>query len=115
MEAFYEKTVGVICINFNDFSQKNTEEAVEDVKYAHNQIEQNLAKEQIRVLTYPYGLYKEETNKKLEEEGFMQNLTDNKINKSKTLDLSKLHRCYCLEDSIIKILLKEKYRAIRYN
>lgn len=110
---------GLVTINTHgkehyDFSEKDSEEAVEDVKYAHSQIEQKLEKEQIKVFTYPYGLYKEEINKKLAEEGFMQNLTDNKINKSKTLDLSKLHRCYCLEDSIYKILLKEKYRAIRY-
>lgn len=110
---------GLVTINTHgkehyDFSQKNTEEAVEDVKYAHNEIEKNLEKQQIKVFTYPYGLCKEETSKKLKEEGFIQNLTDNKINKSKTLDLSKLHRSYCLEDSILKILIKEKYRAIRY-
>jgi hypothetical protein len=42
-------------------------------------------------------------------------LTDNKINKSKNLDLSRLHRCYPLSDSIFKMTLKIFYRSIRYN
>lgn len=111
---------GLVTINSHgkthyDFSQEPTEKAVEDVKYAHKQIEKNLEKEQIKVFTYPYGLSKEETVEQLEKEGFIQNLTDNKINKSENLNLSGLHRCYCLNDSIFKILLKVKYRSIKYN
>lgn len=110
---------GLVTINthgkyHDDFEELETNEALEYVKYAHNQIEKQLGKQVIKVFTYPCGLYKEETIKALNEEGFIQNLTDNKINKSKTLELSKLHRCYPLEDSIFKMMIKVKYRAIRY-
>ena len=50
----------------------------------------------------------------LKEAGYVQNLTDNKINTSKELDLSGLHRSYPLNDSVLKIILKIQYRAIRY-
>ena len=46
--------------------------------------------------------------------GYVQNLTDNRINLSDTLDIYALHRCYPLEDSVFKILLKIQYRVIRY-
>ncbi len=110
---------GLVTINthgryHDDFDKLETVKAVEDVKYAHKQIEQNLGRQIIKVFTYPCGLYKEETIKALEQEGFIQNLTDNKINKSKTLNLSGLHRCYCLGDSTLKMMIKLKYRAIRY-
>ena len=51
----------------------------------------------------------------LKKEGYIQNLTDNKINKSKDLDLYRLHRCYPLNDSIYKMMAKIIYRSIRYN
>ena len=35
--------------------------------------------------------------------------------KSKNLDLSRLHRCYPLGDSVFKMVLKIFYRSIRYN
>ena len=50
----------------------------------------------------------------LKKEGYIQNLTDNKINKSKDLDLYRLHRCYPLNDSIYKMMAKIIYRSIRY-
>ena len=50
----------------------------------------------------------------LKKEGYIHNLTDNKINKSKDLDLYRLHRCYPLNDSIYKMMAKIIYRSIRY-
>ena len=84
------------------YKDKETNEAVQDVEYAHSQIEEHLGKNQIKVFTYPCGLTKEETRRELENAGFIQNLTDNKINKSKELNLYGLHRCYALEDNIWK-------------
>jgi len=69
----------------------------------------------LKIFTYPYGLYKEEQIENLKKEGYIQNLTDNKINKSKDLDLYRLHRCYPLNDSIYKMMAKIIYRSIRYN
>ena len=46
--------------------------------------------------------------------GYVQNLTDNRINLSDKLDLSGLHRSYPLNNSVLKILLKIQYRVIRY-
>ncbi len=108
-------TINTHSSNHNNFNTLNKNEAVQDVVNAHKQIEQKLGHTQIKVFTYPCGLYKEEIIDGLEKEEFIQNLTDNKINKSKTLDLSRLHRCYSLDDGIFKILLKVKYRSIRYN
>lgn len=92
-----------------------TEKYVEDIKYAHENIEKHLNKRITKVFTYPYGVNGNEKIKALEEEGFIQNLTDNKVNKSNKLDLSRLHREYPLNDSVPKILLKTVYRSIRYN
>ena len=73
-----------------------------------------LGKTNLKIFTYPYGLYKEEQIENLKKEGYIQNLTDNKINKSKDLDLYRLHRCYPLNDSIYKMMAKIIYRSIRY-
>lgn len=91
-----------------------TDQYVQDIQYAHNHIEEKLGKKVTKVFTYPYGIKGEEKIEALEEAGFVQNLTDNKINKSNELDLSRLHREYPLNDSVGKILLKTFYRSIRY-
>lgn len=95
-------------------SEVDTKTCVENVLSAHKNIEENLDKTILKVFTYPYGVYDEEKISTLEEEGFIQNLTDNKVNDSKTLDLSKLHREYPLNHSVFKILLKTFYRIIKY-
>ena len=98
-----------------EFTSLSVEEAVNDVNNTYKIIEEKLGKQSIKIFTYPYGLHKEEQNDALWKEGYIQNLTDNKINKSKNLDLSRLHRCYPLGDSIYKMTLKIFYRSIRYN
>ena len=98
-----------------EFTSLSVEEAVNDVNNTYKIIEEKLGKQPIKIFTYPYGLHKEEQNDALWKEGYIQNLTDNKINKSKNLDLSRLHRCYPLSDSIFKMTLKIFYRSIRYN
>ena len=85
-----------------------------DIEQAHNNIEEKLEKKITKIFTYPYGLNNEEKIKILAERGFIQNLTDNKVNNSKDLNLSKLHREYPLNDSVVKILIKTMYRNIRY-
>ena len=77
-------------------------------------IEENLGEQKTKIFTYPYGLYGEGQSEALEKEGYIINLTDNKINKSKDLNLYGLHRCYPLSDSVFKIKLKIMYRSIRY-
>lgn len=87
---------------------------VKDILMAHHNIEKHLGKKIAKVFTYPYGIYEEKKLRALEKEGFVQNLTDNKINESKTLNMSRLHREYPLSDSVFMILLKILYREIRY-
>ena len=91
-----------------------TKQYVDDILYAHHHIEEQLGKQVTKVFTYPYGINGDEKIEALQKEGFVQNLTDNKINKSKELDLARLHREYPLNDSVAKILLKTLYRSIRY-
>ena len=98
-----------------EFTSLSVEDAVNNVNNSYSIIEEKLGKQSIKIFTYPYGLHKEEQNDVLWKEGYIQNLTHNKINKSKKLDLSRLHRCYPLSDSIFKMTLKIFYRSIRYN
>lgn len=97
------------------FDTLSVEEAVKNVNKSYEQIEEKLGKKvQNKIFTYPCGVAKEEQILALEKEGFVQNLTDNKINSSKTLDLSRLHRDYPLNENIIMIMLKMKYREWKY-
>lgn len=99
----------------HEFADKvETDQYVKDIKYAHENIEKHLNKKVTKVFTYPYGVKGEDKIQALEKEGFIQNLTDNKVNKSKRLDLSRLHREYPLNHSAPMILLKTLYRRIRY-
>ena len=107
-------TIASHSIDHADFSKLSTEQAVENVNESYKDIEKNLGNQKTKIFTYPYGLYKEEQIVELEKHGYVQNLTDNKINKSKKLDLVRLHRDYPLSDSTTKILLKILYRSIRY-
>ena len=93
----------------------DTNQYVEDIEYSHKHIENVLGKNVTKIFTYPYGLYDDEKIIALEKAGFIQNLTDNKVNESDKLDLSRLHREYPLNDSVFKILLKTFYRVVRYD
>lgn len=97
------------------FDALSVEEAVQNVNKSYEQIEEKLGKRvENKIFTYPCGVAKEEQIIALEEEGYIQNLTDNKINSSKILDLSRLHRDYPLNENIIMIMLKMKYREWKY-
>ena len=68
----------------------------------------------MKVFAYPYGLASDEHINELANAGYIENLMDNRINLSNSLNLNSLHRCYPANDSVFKIILKQKYRAIRY-
>lgn len=108
-------TIASHSIDHPEFTKLTTEEAVKNVNDSYKIIEEKLGEQKTKIFTYPYGLYTEEQINELEKEGYIQNLTDNKINKSKKLDLSRLHRSYPLSDSIFKMILKKNYRSFRYN
>ena len=108
-------TIASHSTNHPDFSELSTEDAIKNVNQTYKIIEEKLGDEDIKIFTYPYGLYKEEQIQEFEKLGYVQNLTDNKINKSNNLNLSRLHRCYPLNDSIYKMWAKIFYRSIRYN
>lgn len=97
------------------YDEKTPEELLIDTNMAYENLKNELGdKDILKVFTYPYGLSTNEERQMLKEAGYVQNLTDNKINTSKELDLSGLHRSYPLNDSVLKIILKIQYRAIRY-
>lgn len=108
-------TIASHSMDHPEFTSLSVEEAINNVNNSYKIIEEKLGKQKQKVFTYPYGLYTEEQIIALEKEGYIQNLTDNKINNSNNLNLSRLHRCYPLNDSICKIMLKIIYRSIRYN
>ena len=97
------------------YNEKTEEELVQETESAYANLTEKLEDENLlKVFTYPYGLYTYEQRVALEEAGYVQNLTDNRINLSNKLELSGLHRDYPLDDSVFKIILKIQYRAIRY-
>lgn len=108
-------TIASHSTNHPDFSLLSIEEAIKNVNQSYEIIEEKLGDDDIEIFTYPYGLYTEEQIQEFEKLGYVQNLTDNKINKSNDLNLSRLHRCYPLNDSIYKMWAKIFYRSIRYN
>ena len=108
-------TIASHSINHPDFSRLSVQDALNNVNDSYKVIEEKLGNRPQKIFTYPYGLYTEEQINALEKEGYIQNLTDNKINKSNNIDLSKLHRCYPLNDSVFKMIIKIIYRGIRYN
>jgi len=119
-EAKEMKESGLVTIashstNHTDFSKLSKEEALNNVNDSYKAMEEHLNKDEIKIFTYPYGLHNEEQNDYLWKSGYVQNLTDNKINESKNIDLSRLHRSYPLSDSIFKMILKMHYRVLRYN
>lgn len=101
--------------NHAEFNKLTVNEAVDNVNRSYEKIESNISINGSKIFTYPYGLYTDEEINELTKLGYIQNLTDNKINKSKNLDLSRLHRCYPLSDSTSKIMLKIMYRSFRYS
>lgn len=100
--------------NHTEFNKLSVEETLENVDSSYKALEENLGEQKTKIFTYPYGLYSQEQLEPLKEEGYVINLTDNKINKSKDLNLYSLHRCYPLSDSLFKMELKIIYRSIRY-
>ena len=97
------------------YDAESVDKLVTDTETAYQNLVTNLEDENLlKVFTYPYGLCTEDEKIALANKGFIQNLTDNKINTSENLNLYGLHRTYPLDDSAFKILLKIQYRAIKY-
>ena len=98
-----------------EYDKVPADQLVNDLEKAYNHLKEELKDENLlKVFTYPYGLHTNEQLEKMKEAGFIQNLTDNKVNNSSNLNLSGLHREYPLNDSILKIFIKTQYRALRY-
>lgn len=92
---------GLVSINshgkthiFYDKEEKET--VVEHIEYAHNNIEKHMRKKVTKVFTYPYGAHTKEHLTALKQAGFVQNLTNDEINESNTLDLYGLSRIYVM-------------------
>lgn len=90
---------GLVSINSHGrthifYNKETKEKLVEHIKYAHNNIEKNLGKKVTKVFTYPYGAYTDEELEALKQAGFVQNLTNDEINETNTLNLYGLSRIY---------------------
>ena len=97
------------------YDKETPERLLSDTNNAQQDLQKNLEDNNIlKVFTYPYGLYTNAERDILWQAGYVQNLTDNRINLSDRLDLSGLHRSYPLNNSVFKILLKIQYRVLRY-
>lgn len=108
-------TIASHSTNHPEFTELSAEKAVTDVNTSYSIIEEEIGKQNTKIFTYPYGLHTDEQVEALRSEGYVQNLTDNKINKSNSLDMARLHRCYPLSDLPIKMFVKIVYRSIRYD
>ena len=87
------------------YDKESNETLLNDVNYAYENIEKNTGSRKNRVFTYPYGAYKEEQIEILKNAGYIQNLTDDEINESNTLDMFRLHRYYVKQnESAYKII-----------
>ena len=97
-----------------DYTQIAPEQFKQDILFTFKQIEEQVGKQEVNVFVYPYGLVNDQLIESLQDQDIIQNLTDNKVNNSKKLDLDRLHREYPLNDSVFKIILKTFYRSVRY-
>ena len=98
-----------------EYDKETPERVLSDTNKAQEDLQNQLGDNNIlKVFTYPYGLSTNEERSLLWQAGYIQNLTDNRINLSDRLDLSGLHRSYPLNNSVLKILLKIQYRVLRY-
>lgn len=100
-------------IDHKRFDEKTADDALNNVDQSYEEIHKRL-KTNKKIFTYPYGIFTEDQIEKLGKAGYIQNLTDNKINSSSRLNMHKLHRCYPLNDSVPEIILKIVYRDIKY-
>ena len=98
-----------------EYDKETPERVLSDTNKAQEDLQNQLGDNNIlKVFTYPYGLSTNEERSLLWQAGYIQNLTDNRINLSDRLDLSGLHRSYPLNNSVLKILLKIQYRVLKY-
>ena len=91
-------------LNHIDYSKEDPSLLLNEVEKAYVNLRSNLnSPELLKVFAYPYGLYSDDCIKILDDNRYIQNLMDGKINESKNLDMSMLHRVYPLNDSVFKI------------
>lgn len=101
---------GLVSINTHGkthifYNKESKETLVNHIEYAHSVIEKNLGKSVTKVFTYPYGAYTDEELDALKQSGFIQNLTNDEINNSNSLNLYGLSRIYVMNHySKFKIL-----------
>ena len=97
-----------------EYNKEEPERLVNETNEAYTYLEERLEKSILKVFAYPYGLASEEHIKAMADAGYIENLMDNRINLSKSLNINALHRCYPCNDSALKMIIKQYYRAIRY-
>ncbi len=87
------------------YDKESVETLLSDIDIAYKNIESHVGKSKIRVFTYPYGACRQDQIDALFEKGYIQNMTDDEINKSNTMELKALHRYYVKQnESAYKII-----------
>ena len=88
------------------YDKVSADELLSSLNEAYENIENHLGSVKNKVFTYPFGACTEEQINVLEEAGYIQNMTDDKINHSKSLDLSRLHRYYAKQNESEYTIIK---------
>ncbi len=88
------------------YDKVSSEELLNGLNEAYENIEKHIGKGINKVFTYPFGACTEEQIVKLRDAGYIQNMTDDKINFSDTLDLSRLHRYYVKQNESAYTIIK---------
>lgn len=103
-------------LNHSEYDKLGPEILLAETEEAYENLKQNLDDNSLlKIFAYPCGFYTDEEIDLMKNHGYIQNLMDGKINKSNTLDLNRLHRVYPLNDSVLKILVKQIYKASKYS
>ena len=69
------------------YNEETPQKLVEDTNKSYEELDEKLGNNRLKVFTYPYGLHTQEERVALWNNGYIQNLTDNRINLSNELDL----------------------------
>ena len=100
-------------LDHEDSTKLSAEELLNRVNIAEDNLIMALGiSNRPKVFAYPYGKYTDEQLSLLKENGYIQNLMDDKTNVSSKTDLYVLHRSYAYNDSLLELVVKQLIRGI---
>lgn len=91
--------------NHINYCESDSQSLLNDISFAHKNIEKELGHSVNKVMAYPYGNYNESCINILKDNGFVQNILLDIPNNSSSLNMSKLNRIFIKQNySVYKIL-----------